>query len=814
MLGIHTNTAPPSTNRNNETPYLVFNCLTCVSCFIPFVLARKKKKKTDGLGQLAKTLTPEQQSEVVAVLAEHFPGHTGQFGLSLLGQLLNKATHAVPAADSVVAKVGSLLGGSLLHVLVTLDKTVDSIAAKVLPARIKTALVGDDADLLHFVGQFLDAAVNGTPAQIEALLEAAKTSKNEAVVAFVDVLDLLSNSTSTSTTTAAATTTASTSSRLSLNSTGSTEQHATVLIQPNGKVSWTQLAETDPQLTTAREQYVLIPNQLGPAGKPPQVASVPSQDQVGFLEIFNVVKVFKLVLLKLLGLTDLGTAPAFSLAEYGAGPQPLFQDPIPPANVPFWDTDVYFVRQRTLGVNPTALRKLDQATAALFANPNAINYYKPASTAGSSIDGDAVREGNLFVADYALLIDASTSLRESNKASKTTQRYVPAPVAVFKWSAPEETLVPLAILLDQSTTTGPHQIVYNDGSNSPAWTLAKLAVKVADWNAHELGAHLTLAHLVSETVCVLTNAHLPEAHPVYQLLLSHFYKTLPLNAAARSALVPVFIASGTPGETSPVKQAINRTPLSGLDEAQCWALCASVFHKWDFAAHYAKVDIEKRGVDVLTAKAYPYGVTASATWDIVHAYVDAALQGGVLQEIGASEDGSSSDNKGDEWVQKDWYLQDWVKALQANITGVPDVTTVADLTDVLTMIIYTATHQHSAVNYFQHEYMAFLPGAPGFLTKPIPANLGNVTHDDIKTFLPAPLGGQIQAALVDMLTVPPAEDDTLAGFKVGEQKAHYVHWDHLAKLVPAFQGKIAAKLGVFNNLYKVSKNNLAKSVLI
>jgi len=72
-----------------------------------------------------------------------------------------------------------------------------------------------------------------------------------------------------------------------------------------------------------------------------------------------------------------------------------------------------------------------------------------------------------------------------------------------------------------------------------------MCVQVSDWNLYELTVHLTETHLVEEAVIVAAHRTLPVDDIVYRLLAPHWLETLPLNAAARSALIPSSLSTST-----------------------------------------------------------------------------------------------------------------------------------------------------------------------------------------------------------------------------------------------------------------------------
>lgn len=173
-----------------------------------------------------------------------------------------------------------------------------------------------------------------------------------------------------------------------------------------------------------------------------------------------------------------------------------------------WSSDRYFVEQRVLGVNPCAIRGLATLPAAEQAEIRGLF-----EAGGAPLPAASASAEQLFVLDYAILAGASRTLDRSRS-------YVPAPVCAFALSA-AGALRPIAIVCDRASLGAPAAVAVAD---SPQWRFAKMCVRAADFSVHELGAHLTLTHFVSEVVALATYRTLPKAHPVYQLLAPHFHK--------------------------------------------------------------------------------------------------------------------------------------------------------------------------------------------------------------------------------------------------------------------------------------------------
>lgn len=532
----------------------------------------------------------------------------------------------------------------------------------------------------------------------------------------------------------------------------------TLLITSPSTLQW--ISANDLLVTTnlalAQLQYQLVP---GSSSAPPKVSSVPVADTMTDAQLFRADYVAELTSLQTARSALPNNNPASSLSDYGTAS---------PAN---WQSDAWFIQQRVLGTNATALTALTPAVQAQMGNNPAI--FTP--TDSSSL---------FFMVNYSQLIPFSQLL--PYPFSPTW--YVPAPIVILEFVASSATWNARGILVDQAVSSP--QIIANDGTNGIPWQFAKLCVQAADWNCHEVGNHLTLTHLVTETFIVLTHANLPANHPIFQLLMPHSYATLPLNDDARTQLVPQYINGS----------------LSAFNTRDLFAFAASTFSNWDFQAHYVPTDLANRGVNVLPQSSYEYAATASASWTCISNYV-----GSVLNALNAVDPTKP-------FVTSDAYLAQWGSAIRQSIRNFPDfvhaANPTASLRDALTMIIFTATHQHAAVNYFQAKYMQWVPGFPGMLTSPPPADITTVTN--LLPYYTPPQAAQLQTLMVQMLSQPPIQGNELTGLVLGGPfSPHYVPWNTLINLFTPFQTALTAALGTYaSDADRVSTTNLAQSVLI
>ncbi len=377
-------------------------------------------------------------------------------------------------------------------------------------------------------------------------------------------------------------------------------------------------------------------------------------------------------LMKVEDADGLGSKTTRSIEAYRA----LFATlPVPGISYMFQD-DSEFARLRVQGPNCMLITAVGDTLPANF----------PLSPAKYSavVNGDtlaaALADGRLFLLDYKPLevLDPGTY--------GTMAKYVWQPMALFAVPPGGSSLIPVAIQCGQDP------IDYAIFTPSPVadkiwgWEMAKFVVQVADGNYHELFAHLARTHLVIEAFAVATHRHLAEVHPIWALLVPHFEGTLFINEQAATSL----IAAGGP---------IDHIFAGTITSSQLAAVDARL--AFDFHGKMLPADLAARGVGVdSTLEDYPYRDDALLVWNVIHEwarqYVDLYYA-----------------NDAD--VVADTELTAWAACLagEAKIKGFEPVTTRAQLTEICTMVIFTASAQHAAVNFPQKDIMAFAPAVTG-----------------------------------------------------------------------------------------------------
>ncbi|KAM9836033.1 LOW QUALITY PROTEIN: polyunsaturated fatty acid lipoxygenase ALOX15B-like [Aulostomus maculatus] len=301
-----------------------------------------------------------------------------------------------------------------------------------------------------------------------------------------------------------------------------------------------------------------------------------------------------------------------------------------------------------------------------------------------------MQKGNIFLCDYKLLDDVQANVVSGR------QQYLMAPLILLHRN-PHNELLPIAIQLKQEP--GANNPIFLPTDLELDWLLAKTFVRSADFSMHQLNFHLLRTHLLAEVFAVSLLRNVPTVHPLYKLLTPHTRYTLQINILARELLISdtgvftEFAASGGEGMVTILRRALSSMTYSSLCMPE---------------------DIAERGLNAVPN--YYYRDDGLQLWHIINKFVR-----GLLGHY----------YKNDLEVQEDPELQSWILDifkhgfLSHQVTGIPYFfSTVEELVKFVTMVIFTCSCQHAAVNSGQYDSGGWMPNTPISLQHPPPSRKG------------------------------------------------------------------------------------------
>ncbi|KAG9282356.1 arachidonate 15-lipoxygenase B-like [Astyanax mexicanus] len=349
-----------------------------------------------------------------------------------------------------------------------------------------------------------------------------------------------------------------------------------------------------------------------------------------------------------------------------------------------WMRDDFFGYQFLNGLNPTMIKRFSELPE---------NF---------PVTNDMVKSSLPQKSTLEMEIERLSGL-QGNEINKKKQ-YLSAPLCLL-FSTPDSKLTPIAIQLDQKP--GARNPIFLPSDNEKDWLLAKIFVRGAEFNEHGLNFHLLRTHLLGEVFTMAVMRNLPSCHPLFKLLIPHVRYTLQINIMARNRLV-------SPDGVFSQYTAIGNKPMTEFLKRAASSLTYSSLCLPD--------NIRERGVEKIPN--YYYRDDGLELWNIISSFVH-----GVLSFYYNDED-----------VQKDKELQAWIDEIVENCFQEKrfpqSFVTVEELSKFVTMVIFTVSAQHAAVNNGQFDFGAWMPNFPSSLQCPPPIRKGDTTDDTILKTLP------------------------------------------------------------------------------
>ena len=386
--------------------------------------------------------------------------------------------------------------------------------------------------------------------------------------------------------------------------------------------------------------------------------------------------------------------------------------PVPGIAYTFQDDD-QFARLRVAGPNPMLIQGIDQIPE---------NFPVTAAQYAAVMGGDnltkALADGRVYLCDYNDLEVLVAGVW------KGRAKYVYRPMALFAVPPGGSSLKPVAIQCGQDDSQYPVMTPSAASSEKWGWEMAKFVVQVADCNYHELFVHLAGTHLVSEAIAVATRRNLANVHPLWSLLVPHFEGTLFINNLAVETLI---------NKGGPIDDFFGGT----IESSQLAAVQARL--AFDFYKKMTPVDFAERNVaDADKLPDYPYREDSLLVWAAIHDWAEQYINIYYVD---------------DDAVTGDTELALWAASIasEGHIVGFKPITSRAQLVDVCTMIIFTASAQHAAVNFPQRTIMTFAPAVTGAGWTAAPTEQKGHSKAEWLEYMPPMSLGLLQLSSLELL---------------------------------------------------------------
>lgn len=362
-----------------------------------------------------------------------------------------------------------------------------------------------------------------------------------------------------------------------------------------------------------------------------------------------------------------------------------------------WRDDDFFGSEFLNGVNPMLIQHCQHLPRNF---PVTNEMVQPFLDEGQSLQ-TALKKEKIFLYD-AKRLEGIPPRTDNGRALHVTPG-----ICLFYLNS-EQQLKPIAIQLYQQPAEDNPIFLPSDSETD--WLLAKMFIKNAYVLTHESVDHLMNTHLLLEVFIISMLRNLPVVHPIYKLLIPHFRNLLPVNINGRKTLFgpPAIFDTSSLGNKGMV--ALMRRSLSELTYS---ALCLPE-------------NISSRGLD--SVPNFFYRNDGLKLWAIINSFVQAVVEHYYP---------SNTD------VQRDSELQDWISEIFVHgflgnkASGFPqNFCSVPELVKFLTMTIFTASAQHSAVNSGQYDYLSYMPNASFLLVSSPPSTKGQSNMQSVLDALP------------------------------------------------------------------------------
>ncbi|WP_413492395.1 lipoxygenase family protein [Morganella psychrotolerans] len=374
--------------------------------------------------------------------------------------------------------------------------------------------------------------------------------------------------------------------------------------------------------------------------------------------------------------------------------------------------DDLFSYQRVAGANPVALTGVSEIPSNF---PLTNEQYQSVMGSEDSLN-DALKQNRIYMLNYnylsGVVAEDGYTKPEGSPGTNPMPGYSYAAIALFTVSLETKELTAVAIQCGQDPDNSNDMFLATEDPNSDrywGWQRAKYVIQTADESEHQLSTHLGLTHLLMEAFSLATLRKLPKGHPIYRLLITHFEATNRINHNATLALL----------KENQFVDMLFAAPLTNMAKA-----VIDIRLSYDFKAHYFPESLKQRKVDNIDAfPSYPYRDDGLLIWNAIRDWVKEYIN--IYYLTSAT-------------IKLDENLQSWIKDIIDNgkVKGFTNINTKDELIDTLTMIIFTSSAQHAAVNYSQPDWLMYAPLTIGTMASTKPTSVTGSSNNQWLGMLP------------------------------------------------------------------------------
>uniref|UniRef100_A0A671WXM6 Si:dkey-17e16.9 n=1 Tax=Sparus aurata TaxID=8175 RepID=A0A671WXM6_SPAAU len=352
-----------------------------------------------------------------------------------------------------------------------------------------------------------------------------------------------------------------------------------------------------------------------------------------------------------------------------------------------WKEDDFYGFQFLNGVNPSMIKRCSELSQNF---PVTEEMVKPFLEEGTSLQNE-MKKGNIFIYDQKKMDGIPARLYDGETL------HVTGGLCLF-YLNPENKLMPIAIQLHQQPSE--ENPIFLPSDLETDWLLAKMFIKNADSMDHQAVHHLMNTHFLTEVYTVATLRCLP-----YGPFIIHIPENSSNINCNCKVLAIDFLSLGHAGLMELMRRSFSEVTYSSLCLPE---------------------NIAARGLESIPN--FYYRDDGLKLWDVISSFVGAIV-----------ENYYPSDSD----VHKDTELQDWISEIFTHgfignkASGFPaSFHTVKEVTKFITLVIFTSTAQHAAVNNGQFDYYSWPPNVSILLHKPPPTTKGQSSMTTILETLP------------------------------------------------------------------------------